>query len=143
MGLLRRRTEAEREEIRKRGSSRFKALIGVLIAVVFLVATIGFFFWKPDIVFDVDAGAVASSLDDELPKGAEVRACDFQGEGRWQCSVERDGSRSGPPLIVKLDEDRCWAIEDPRGRGPAAPVEPDTCINLADYLFEGTTAVID
>jgi hypothetical protein len=136
MGLLRRRTEAEREEIRKRGSSRFKALIGVLIAVVFLVAAVGFFFWKPDVVFDVDAGAVASSLDDELPEGKNFD-CSFEGEGRWKCA-RGEVSDSGPGLIVKLDDERCWRTL-PAGGGPKA----EGCLNLADYLFEGTTDVID
>ena len=87
MGILNRRDDAEREEMKKRGSSHCGGLLIVIVSVAFLVAAVAFFFLKPEVIFDVDDEAVASSVADELPERLFVDPCRSLGERRWTCVV--------------------------------------------------------
>jgi hypothetical protein len=140
MGILRRRDPAEREEMKKRGSSHFVGLAIVVVSVVFLVAAIAFFFWKPDVIFDVDDEAVASSVADELPERLFVDPCKSLGERRWTCVVTVGESSDARTVYrgfrVELDEDRCWTVIAPRDNQVASK---EGCLGLTDYLFEEET----
>jgi hypothetical protein len=139
MGILKRRNDAEREEMKKRGSSHAVGLLIVIASVAFLVAAVAFFFWKPDIIFDVNDEAVASSVADELPERLFVDPCEPLGQGRWTCPVtagEANDSVAVYRLRVQLDEDRCWTVIAPREGGVASK---EGCLGLTDYLFEEET----
>ena len=139
MGILRRRDAAEREEMKKRGSSHAVGLLIVVVSVAFLVATIAFFFLKPDLIFDVDDEAVASSVADELPERLFVDPCKPLGQGRWSCAVTAGESNDAVAvytLRVQLDDDRCWTVTAPRD---GAVASKEGCIGLTDYLFEEET----
>ena len=139
MGILSRRTDAEREEMKKRGSSHTVGLLIVVVSVAFLIAAIAFFFLKPEVIFDVDDEAVASSVADELPERLFVDPCRSLGERRWACRVtagEASDAVAVYRLRVQLDEDRCWTVLAPR-RGAVASKEG--CLGLTDYLFEEET----
>src|SRR5687768_10411375 len=117
MGILNRRNDAEREEMKKRGSSHAVGLLIVIACVAFLVAAVAFFFWKPDVIFDVNDEAVASSVADELPERLFVDPCLSLGERRWTCAVtagEASDAVAVYKLRVQLDEDRCWTVTAPR-----------------------------
>ena len=139
MGILRRRDDAEREEIKKRGSSHAVGLLILIVSVAFLVAAVAFFFWKPDVIFDVNDEAVASSVADELPERLFVDPCRPLGEGRWACPVtagEANDAVAVYRLRVQLDEDRCWTVTAPR---MGAVASKEGCLGLTDYLFEEET----
>ena len=139
MGILRRRNDAEREEIRKRGSSRTVGLAIIVVSIAFLVAAIAFFFWKPEVIFDIDDEAVASSIADELPERLFVDPCKSLGDLRWRCEVtagEGNDAVRVYNLTVQLDEDRCWTVIAPR-KGTIATKEG--CLGLTDYLLEEET----
>ena len=139
MGILSRRDDAEREEMKKRGSSHVVGLLIVVVSVAFLVAAVAFFFWKPDVIFDVNDEAVASSVADELPERLFVDPCRSLGERRWTCAVtagEASDAVAVYRLRVLLDEDRCWTVIAPR---QGAVASKEGCLGLTDYLFEEET----
>ena len=139
MGILRRRDDAEREEMRKRGSSHLVGLIIVIVSIAFLVAAVAFFFLKPDVIFDVDDEAVASSVADELPERLFVDPCKSLGKRRWTCEVtagEANDAVTVYRLRVQLDEDRCWTVATPPN---GAISSEEGCLGLTDYLFEEET----
>ena len=69
--------------------------------MAFLVAAVAFFFWKPDVIFDVNDEAVASSVADELPERLFVDPCRSLGERRWTCAVTA-GEASDAVAVYKL-----------------------------------------
>ena len=144
MGILRRRDAAEREEMKKRGSSHAVGLLIVLVSAAVLVAAIAFFFLKPEVIFDVDDDAVASSIADELPERLFVGPCKSLGERRWRCAVTAGESSDAVAvyrLTVQLDDDRCWdVIAAPAAAATARqPPNAEGCLGLTDYLFEEET----
>ena len=139
MGILRRRTDAEREEMKKRGSSHAVGLLIVALSVAVLVAAVAFFFWKPEVIFDVDGDAVASSVADELPERLFVEPCRSLGQRRWSCPVtagEASDAVSVYRLRVQLDDDRCWTVLSSRA---GAVSSREGCLGLTDYLVEEET----
>lgn len=135
MGILKRRDDAEREEMKRRGSSRLVALSVLAVSVILLVAAVAFVFWKPEVIFDVDHGAVESSVADELPERLFVAPCKPR-DGAWRCTVaagEGSDSVMAYRLTVRVDDDRCWTVTKAPGRSLA---EAEGCIGLTDYLFE-------
>ena len=139
MGIFNRRDPAEREEMKKRGSSHAVGLLIVIVSVAFLVAAVAFFFLKPDVIFDVDDEAVASSVADELPERLFVDPCRSLGERRFTCDVtagEASDAVRVYRLRVELDEDRCWTVIAPR---QGAVASKEGCLGLTDYLFEEET----
>ena len=139
MGILRRRDPAEREEMKKRGSSHAVGLAIVVVTIAFLAAAVAFFFLKPDLIFDVDDEAVASSVADELPERLFVEPCRSLGQRRWSCEVtagEANDSVSVYRLRVQLDDDRCWTVTAPPS---GAGASREGCLGLTDYLFEEET----
>lgn len=139
MGILKRRSDAERQEMKKRGSSHAVGLLIVVASVAFLVAALAFFFLKPDVIFDVDDEAVASSVADELPERLFVDPCKSLGQRRWTCEVtagEANDAVAVYRLRVKLDDDRCWTVTGPRA---GAVASKEGCLGLTDYLFEEET----
>ena len=139
MGILRRRDDAEREEMKKRGSSHVVGLLIVVVSIAFIVAAIAFVFLKPDVIFDVDDEAVASSVADELPERLFVDPCKALGQRRWSCGVtagEANDAVAVYRLRVQLDDDRCWTVTAPRS---GAVSSKEGCLGLTDYLFEEET----
>ena len=139
MGILRRRDPAEREEMKQRGSSHVVGLLILVVSIVFIVGALAFFFLKPDLVFDIDDEAVASSIADELPERLFVDPCRSLGELRWNCAVtagEASDAVAAYRLTVQLDEDRCWTVITPR---EGAVASKEGCLGLTDYLFEEET----
>ena len=96
MGILKRRDDAEREEMKKRGSSHAVGLLIVIVSVAFLVAAVAFFFWKPDILFDVNDEAV---FERAPPHWLTVR-------------IGTDDPRSRAMFFLDSDEELPRVLED-------------------------------
>src|SRR3712207_213441 len=98
-----------------------------------LVAVGAFFFFWPEVVFDVDEAAVGSSLDDELRDPYAIYECAEKAGSRYLCATGEVGSGACCGVLIKLGEDRCWeTIPDAKGRNEHL----DGCIGLFDYIFD-------
>ena len=127
MRLRRRLTDAERDVVKGKGTSRTKGLLILIVTIVILAALPIFLFERPETFFDVNGSALASSVEDDLPETPNVRECRFEDKGVWSCPVERNPGRPPEGLKVKLDDDRCWdAVKSPA----------NGCIGLMDYVLD-------
>ena len=89
---------------------------------------------KPELFFDVDAAAAASSLGDELRGTNSIYGCRERKNDRFLCEIGEIGSGICCEVTVKLGDDRCWrSLRNLRGVDPKLR----GCIGLTDYVFDG------
>ena len=105
----------------------------VATIILVLLAACVYLTIEPLAVFDYDGGALAESLEDEVPDEYGAAECSEQ-SGGWRCLIETGSSATfGGAYDLKVDEEGCWVARPiPYEKAPLAAQPPPACVDILD-----------
>lgn len=113
------------------GRARASSMVFALLLAIVVIGIPAVLITNPQTVFNVDADAVANSVDSQLPGSMTTFGCRGAGKDAWHCPVGEERSGITSEITVRFTDERCWHTVNITG-SPLAPM--NDCLGVKDYV---------
>jgi len=121
------------------GRGKLAILVAAVTAAALFLALIATLACRPAVLLGIERGALAHSVDSDLPSIGDPGHCEHRADGDWTCHVlfEDDPGSGGGYVAYEVVTNGagCWHATRPAGSrsGDRLPAKMHGCIYLWDF----------